>query len=80
MEEATWQQDINRTSLTIARQNVGLTTAEATKRVITKNPKDIDRVDLWEKAQAYPTYRQLEKLADTYNVNPRNCCSTTTCQ
>ena len=70
MEETAWQQDINRSSLAIARQNVGLTTAEATKRVIGRNPRGIDRVDLWESGQANPTYKQLDKLADIYNVNP----------
>ena len=70
MEETTWQQDINRINLAIARQNVGLTTIEATKRVIAKNPKSIDRVQFWESGQADPTYRQLEKLAQVYNVNP----------
>ncbi len=70
MKEKTWQQDINRTSLAVARQNVGLTTIEATRRVIAKNSKGIDRVQLWESGQTNPTYRQLEKLAQVYNVNP----------
>lgn len=70
MDKTAWQQNINRGSLAVARQNVGLTTIEATRRVIAKNPKDIDRVALWESAKASPTYRQLEKLADVYNVNP----------
>ena len=70
MNKATWQQDINRVSLAVARQNVGLTTVEATRRIIAKNPKGVDRVSLWESGKASPTYRQLEKLADIYNVNP----------
>lgn len=70
MSETDWRQNINRISLTAARKNVGLTTAEATGRVLAKNPKNIDRVGLWESGEASPTYRQLEKLAEVYNINP----------
>ena len=34
MDKTTWQQDINRTNLVIARENVGLSTLEATRRII----------------------------------------------
>lgn len=70
MNETTWQQSINRASLVAARQNVSLTTTEATAKILASNPKNIDRVGLWEAGQASPTYRQLEKLAQVYSVNP----------
>ena len=66
---AAWQQTINQTNLRIARENVGLSSLEATKKVFPKNPKGIDRVDSWEKAQTFPTYIQLEKLAYYYGLN-----------
>ena len=64
-----WQQDINRTNLQIARGNLSLTSMDATRRVCKSNAKQIDKVKLWEAGEAYPTYRQMEALANIYNVN-----------
>ena len=70
MNKIDWQQNINRTNLIIARKNIGLSTMDATKKVIPQNPKKLDRVKSWELGDTNPTYNQLEKLAKTYNVNP----------
>ena len=65
-----WQERINRISLAVARRNVGLTTIEATSKILANNPRQTDRVSLWEAGESAPTRRQLEMLAEIYNVNP----------
>lgn len=64
-----WQNNINCNNLTIARENIGLSTQEATG-MISKSKED--KVATWEAGQITeksPTYKQLEKLADKYNVS-----------
>ena len=69
-DQSSWtQQNLNRVSLKVARKNVGLTTTEATKKMFRDNALNIDRVKSWERGETFPTYKQLEKLADFYNVN-----------
>ena len=65
----TWQQDINRINLKIARSNLGLSSTDATERVCKSNVKKVDRVKFWEAGEASPTYRQMEALANIYGVN-----------
>lgn len=69
MATRVWQERINRTSLKTARENIGLTSPEATARLFPKNPKGANRVESWESGHEGPTDRQLEKLASLYNVN-----------
>lgn len=64
-----WQDNINSSNLVIARKNIGLSTQEASKMISTSKT---DKVALWEGGQISgksPTYRQLGKLADKYNVS-----------
>ena len=59
---------LNLASLRIARENAGYTTMEATKKIISATSKR-DRVQEWEEGKNFPTYKQLDKLADAYEVN-----------
>ena len=66
-----WRDDINCKNLVIARKNIGLSTQEATNKVA-PNKKELDKVALWEAGQITnksPTYKQLEGLANRYNVS-----------
>ena len=57
---------INPINLRIARENIGLTTVAASKKV-TSTGKDI--VAQWEKGEALPTWVQVKRLSDDlYNV------------
>ena len=62
------ESDLNLRSLRIARENAGYTTMEATKKIISATSKR-DRVQEWEEGKNFPTYKQLDKLADAYEVN-----------
>ncbi|MCY3804581.1 MAG: ImmA/IrrE family metallo-endopeptidase [Candidatus Saccharibacteria bacterium] len=66
-----WRQDINFSNLKIARENIDLSTQEATHKINPKTKKD--KVALWEAGNITdksPSYKQLEKLADIYNISP----------
>ncbi|MDD1443759.1 hypothetical protein MEO93_26110, partial [Dolichospermum sp. ST_sed3] len=56
---------INKKNLIIARENVGMTTQIASRK-ISSSRKDL--VLSWEKGETLPTWRQAEKLAHVYNV------------
>lgn len=56
---------INNKNLQIARENVGLDSFSASKK-ISSSKKDI--VILWEKGESLPTWSQITKLAKLYNV------------
>lgn len=58
---------INSKNLKIARENVGLTTEEATNKVASKSKTDI--VSRWESGELLPTWKQLEKISKHYSVN-----------
>ena len=62
------ESDLNLRSLRIARENAGYSTAQATKKIISATSKR-DRVQEWEEGKNFPTYKQLDKLADAYEVN-----------
>ncbi|MBP9686452.1 MAG: ImmA/IrrE family metallo-endopeptidase [Candidatus Doudnabacteria bacterium] len=57
---------INLDNLKIARENVGLSTLEASKKVTTSK-KDV--VAGWESGGSLPTWSQIIKIAKTYNVS-----------
>jgi Zn-dependent peptidase ImmA (M78 family)/DNA-binding XRE family transcriptional regulator len=57
---------INRDNLKIARENSGLDTKGATKK-ISSSKEDI--VLSWEKGESLPTWKQAEKLAVEYNIS-----------
>ena len=67
MKVDTWQNTINQTNLEIARTNFGVSTLEASKKLFGQKYLK-DRVADWENGQEYPSYNQLEKLADIYNL------------
>jgi len=56
---------INKDNLKIARENMGLDTASASKQISTSK-KDI--VSEWESGDSLPTWAQIEKLSKLYNV------------
>jgi Zn-dependent peptidase ImmA (M78 family) len=56
---------INKKNLIIARNNIGLTTQNASRK-ITNSGKDL--VLSWEKGNALPTWRQAEILAKAYDI------------
>lgn len=57
---------INSTNLKIARENLGLSTLTASKR-ITTTKKDV--VAEWENNKSLPTWSQINKLAKLYNIS-----------
>ena len=57
---------INKENLKIARENIGLTTLSATKK-ISASKKDI--VKEWENGESLPTWSQVSKLAQVYNLS-----------
>lgn len=57
---------INKENLKIARENVGLTTISATKK-ISASKRDI--VKEWENGESLPTWAQVSKLAQVYNIS-----------
>ena len=57
---------INRENLRIARENMGLTTGAASKK-ISASKKDL--VADWEQGDTTPSWMQLEKLAKAYNTS-----------
>ena len=59
---------VNKDNLRIARENVGYTTREATDKVCGKNTK-ADRVKEWEDTESNPTWKQLDKMANMYDIN-----------
>ena len=59
---------VNKENLRIARENVGYTTRDATDKVFGKNTKT-DRVKEWEETENNPTWKQLDKMADKYDIN-----------
>ena len=56
---------INKENLIIARENVGVTTNIASRKITTSG-KDV--VLSWENGDALPTWKQVDKLAKIYNV------------
>jgi len=56
---------INRENLRIARENMGLSSVAASKKISTSKK---DLVIEWEMGDASPTWAQVAKLAKTYNV------------
>lgn len=56
---------VNKKNLIIARENIGLTTQTASRKV-TSSERDL--VLMWENGEDLPTWRQAEKLANAYNV------------
>ena len=56
---------VNKENLIIARENVGMTTQIASRK-ITSSGKDL--VLAWENGDALPTWRQVEKLAHAYSI------------
>lgn len=56
---------INRENLRIARENMGLSTSDASKR-ISASKKDL--VAAWESGESLPSWVQVSKLARLYNV------------
>ena len=59
---------LNIKNLKIARENIGLSTRQATDKVCSKAIKT-DKVAEWEKGTMKPTWKQLEKLANKYDIN-----------
>lgn len=58
---------LNRDNLVTARENAGFSTIEATSK-LSKTTKDL--VLGWESGDSLPTFKQIEKLAKTYQVSP----------
>ena len=58
---------INLENLKIARKNAGYATLEATKKVC--GPIKSNRVEQWEAGELSPTWSQLKKLSDAYQIN-----------
>lgn len=56
---------INTNNLKIARENLGLSTLDASKK-ITSSKKDL--VSEWESRDSVPTWSQLNRLAKVYNI------------
>ena len=56
---------INQANLRIARENIGLSTVAASKK-ITSTAKDL--VAVWENGDALPTWSQVTTLAGLYNI------------
>lgn len=56
---------INKDNLKTARENIGLSTLSATKK-ISSTKKDV--VKEWEEGESLPTWKQVSKLAHIYNV------------
>jgi len=56
---------INKDNLKIARENVGMTTFFASRK-ITSSGNDL--VLSWENGDSLPTWRQVDKLAKAYNI------------
>ncbi len=56
---------INRENLKIARENVGLSSVDASKKISTSR-KDI--ITEWEKGSVLPTWSQVARLAKVYNI------------
>ncbi len=67
IDKNNWREYINIDNLKIARENVGLSTREATKKICGNSLKDL--VLMWEKEESYLTWKQLEKMGKEYNVN-----------
>lgn len=64
-----WRDNLNYYNLTVARENIGLSTLEATKLI---SKSKVDKVALWEAGQVTdksPTYKQIGLLADKYNIS-----------
>lgn len=57
---------INTTNLKIARENLGLGTLTASKRITAKK---VDIVAEWEQGKSLPTWSQVSKLAKLYNIS-----------
>lgn len=57
---------VNKKNLLIARENVGLTTLSASKKVTSTKH---DLVAQWENGEALPTWTQLTALANAYNIS-----------
>jgi Zn-dependent peptidase ImmA (M78 family)/transcriptional regulator with XRE-family HTH domain len=58
-------QFINTENLKIARENMGLSTIDATKK-ISKSQKDL--IADWENGESLPTWKQVSKLSKIYNI------------
>ena len=58
---------INLENLKIARGNAGYTTLEATKKVC--GPIKSNKVEQWEAGGLSPTWSQLKRLSDAYQIN-----------
>lgn len=58
---------LNCENLVTARENAGFSTIDATKKISTASK---DLVLEWESGESAPTFRQLEKLAKTYQISP----------
>src|ERR1035437_5767663 len=56
---------INQDNLRIARENIGLDTRSATKKISTSKR---DLVSEWEKGESLPDWSQVSKLAKIYNL------------
>jgi Zn-dependent peptidase ImmA (M78 family) len=63
---------INKKNLMIARENIGLSTFSASKKISTSKA---DLVLVWEKGESLPTWPQLNKLAKLYNISELLLCS-----
>jgi transcriptional regulator with XRE-family HTH domain len=57
---------VNKNNLRIARENMGLTTLSASKKV-TSSKQDI--VAQWENGESLPTWPQITKLANAYSIS-----------
>jgi Zn-dependent peptidase ImmA (M78 family) len=58
-------QSINRKNLRVARENIGLDTKIATKKISTSKR---DLVYEWENGESFPNWPQVSKLAKIYNI------------
>lgn len=58
-------QSVNKDNLRIARENMGLDTTTASKK-ISQSKKNL--VAEWESGESLPTWSQVAKLAKSYNV------------
>jgi Zn-dependent peptidase ImmA (M78 family) len=58
---------INKTNLQIARENIGLSSLVASKK-ITSSKKDRDIISEWERGDSLPTWSQVSKLSKLYNI------------
>ncbi len=59
---------ININNLKIARENIGLSSFDTSKKMITSKKQKKDIVADWESGQSLPTWSQITKLAKVYNI------------